>query len=332
MPRSPDLLPGSNPMLHPFVLEVALLPKAWGGARLAPWYGQNRADIGEAWLCADLAETSTSGAGGQAMISPIRGSQESLHDVMRRDSEGLLGYRCDRFPLLLKFLDAAEPVSVQVHPSTSYAAVHAEAQLKSEAWYVLESAADAELLIGSDSLISTAAMREAIVAGELVTHLSRHAATAGRCCWLPSGIIHALGAGTLVFEVQTASDTTFRLYDWEKELGRTGRTLHIDEGCAATDLALRPQWNADAVHLASTADFEVRRVESGTISMDALFGSGRDPRCVILVPLQDGAMLTDGTTVMPLPPHHATLVGASTLTDWLLTCPADVPLLAVRVA
>jgi hypothetical protein len=63
-----------------------------------------------------------------------------------------------------------------------------------------------------------------------------------------------------------------------------------------------------------------------------LFGDGRDARCVILVPLQDGAILTYGTTAIPLPPHHATLVGASILADWVVTCPPDVPLLAVRVA
>lgn len=319
-------------MLHPFTLDVSLLPKAWGGSRLAPWYHQQHAGIGEAWLCADLAQTSDSGAGGQAMRSIVRGTRETLQHVMERDGEALLGYPCVEFPLLLKFLDAAEPLSVQVHPSDAYAAAHPDALRKSEAWYVMESTSHAELLIGCESLTTPDALRDAAMSGTLVAALTHYAATPGQCCWLPSGIVHALGAGTLVFEVQTASDTTFRLYDWERELGRTGRTLHLAQGCAAADLALRPQWNADDVVLAVTPDFEVRRVPCGSISMDVMFGLARDARCVILVPLLDGAQLTDGTTVIPLPTHHATLVGATILSDWILTCPPDVPVLAVRVA
>ena len=320
------------PKLHPFTLEVALLPKAWGGARLAPWYQRQDTGIGEAWLCADLAQTSASGAGGQAMQSSVHGSRESLHDVMMHRSELLLGYRRAQFPLLLKFLDAAEPVSVQVHPSAAYAATHPDVQLKSEVWYVVESTPQAELLIGCESLVTPEALHDATASGMLVSRMTRYPVTSGQCCWLPSGIVHSLGAGTLVFEVQTASDTTFRLYDWEQELGRTGRALHVDEGCAATDLALRAQWNEDDAILAVTPDFELRRVHQGAASVDMLFGNGRDARCVILVALLDGATLTDGTTVMPLPPHHATLVGASILADWVVTCPPDVPLLAVRVA
>lgn len=319
-------------MVQPFTLDVALLPKAWGGARLAPWYGQDQRDIGEAWLCADLAETSTSGAGGQAMISVVRDTASTLHDVMQRDSAALLGYPADRFPLLLKFLDAAEPLSVQVHPSAAYAATHADAHLKSEAWYVVESAPQAELLIGCDQLTDRDALAQAITDGVLADQVRRFAAVAGRCCWLPSGIVHALGAGTLVFEVQTASDTTYRLYDWATELGRTGRALHIEQGCAATDLSLRPQWNADAVHLANTPDFELRRCTAGSTPIATLFGADRDPRCTILIPLHAGASLQSDAATIALPAHHATVVGAAMQDAWTIHTSADSTVLAVRVA
>lgn len=171
--------------LAPFTLDVALLPKAWGGHRLGVMYGDARDQLGEAWLCADLAETAESGAGGQAMISAVASGAtgasgaSDLHAVLAQDPLGLLGFRSERFPLLVKFLDAAEHLSVQVHPSPAYARAHPGAHVKSEAWVVLEAEAGAELMLGVEGIPDRAALAAAARDDSLPERLVRVPATPG---------------------------------------------------------------------------------------------------------------------------------------------------------
>ena len=151
---------------------------------------------------------------------------------MRHDHKPWLGdlelNEFDEFPLLLKFLDARENLSVQVHPSAEYAAEHDEAYLKSEAWYVVAAEPGAVIYKGVREGVTPEQLRSAIRENTdeaVVPLLIEVEVERGDCHYLPSGTCHALGAGILVAEVQTPSDTTFRVYDW----GRTGRELHVDQ-------------------------------------------------------------------------------------------------------
>jgi len=132
------------------------------------------------------------------------------------------------FPLLVKFLDSRQNLSVQVHPSEPYAAEHPEAHLKSEAWYIVEAEPGSVIYKGIHEGVTPAQFRAAIEANtrEAVEPLMIAVpARVGDCHYLPSGTCHALGKGILVAEVQTPSDTTFRVFDW----GRQGRELHIGQ-------------------------------------------------------------------------------------------------------
>ncbi len=256
--------------LGPLALHPVLLEKVWGGDALAR-FGFNvaaGAHVGEAWLVSDLRETAVSGAGGQAVQSPLavpKAGAVHLGDLVDADAAELLGASANGaggFPVLVKILDARENLSVQVHPSPAYASTHPEVRLKHECWHVLEAAPDAVLYLGVEPHVSREDVEDAVRDGTVQDLLVPVPARVGECHLLPSGLVHAMGAGVVVAEVQTASDTTFRLYDWTREYQRPPRQLHVAEALDAADLALRPirRWPAvDPLGLAAvTSAFEVR--------------------------------------------------------------------------
>jgi len=228
--------------LYPLLLEPIYKEKVWGG-RVLERFGRSLPGgpdtrIGESWELADLDATSPSGGGGAAAHSRIRNgplAERTLGEVVH-DFGALVTGRLhltpeDGFPLLLKYLDARRNLSVQVHPSPEYAAAHPAVHLKSEAWYVVEAEPDAVIYKGVIEGTTPEHFEEAIRDGTVVDLLIRVPARAGECHYLPSGTCHALGGGVLVAEVQTPSDTTFRVYDW----GRTDRELHIASALECID-------------------------------------------------------------------------------------------------
>lgn len=232
--------------LYPLRFEPIYKEKVWGGrafeklGRALP--GSASTGVGESWEIADLATTSVSGGGGNAEYSvvaegPLKG--KSIRELMQTYGEALLGEGVKPaddggFPLLIKFLDAKENLSVQVHPSPEYAAAHPDAHLKSEAWYIIDAEPGAVIYKGLAPGVTPEQLRAALVTNTdeaVVPLLNAIEVKPGDCHYLPSGTLHALGAGVLVAEVQTPSDTTFRVYDW----GRTDRELHIEQAMACID-------------------------------------------------------------------------------------------------
>lgn len=230
---------------YPLICRPILMEKVWGGRRLER-FGKALppgAFIGESWEVADLAATSVSGGGGgeaRSVIAngPLAGG--TLHEAIGLWGEALIGSARPTpdggFPLLVKYLDARENLSVQVHPSPSYAAAHPECHLKTECWYILEAEPGAVIYKGVKPGVTPESFARSIRAGTAVECLEAAPAVAGECHALPSGTCHALGAGVLVAEVQTPSDTTFRVYDW----GRAGRELHIEQALACIEFGPAP--------------------------------------------------------------------------------------------
>ncbi|WKW12486.1 hypothetical protein Strain138_001779 [Pseudogemmatithrix spongiicola] len=304
--------------------EPLLLEKPWGGTRLHALVGAtpSATPVGEAWLCADLASTSATGAGGGAIRSvvahgPWRG--HSLADVMRDHAEAILGAPqpdadAPQFPLLFKLLDAERNLSVQVHPSAEYAAEHPGAFLKSEAWYILESRGG-RCYAGLTDIASRAALLEAARAESLLPHLVTRDAAAGDAIMIPSGVVHALGAGLTVFEVQTASDTTYRLYDWSRETGLPSRALHLEESAAAARLDQQPRWSRakdDAEPVVQTEHFTLYALRGASLPpLSALRDGGQGRRCLVVVPIGGAVTLRAGAESVSVPAQHAALVPAA---------------------
>ncbi len=229
--------------LYPLNFQPIYKAKVWGGRALQTHLGRSLPpdqSIGESWELVDLGHTSASGGGGgteRSVITngPLAGS--TIHDAMNRFGGELMGRLAPNdlgeFPLLVKFLDAAENLSLQVHPSADYAAQHAEAYLKSEAWYILHAEPGAVIYKGVKQGTTPQQFRRAIADDSVEDLIIAVPAEPGDIHYLPSGTCHALGRGILVAEVQTPSDTTFRVYDW----GRVGRELHVDQAIQCIDFA-----------------------------------------------------------------------------------------------
>jgi mannose-6-phosphate isomerase len=309
----------------PFVLEPRLFEKVWGGRRLAT-LGKDLPDgvnVGESWELADLDATSSSGAGGGGVSSVIaRGALEgrTIRDAVALWGADLLGQTPSldgRFPLLVKYLDAREDLSVQVHPSPAYAAAHAEAHVKTECWYVVQADEGSRILKGLAPGVSPQDIRAAALGGGDVPNLLHSApSSVGDLHTLPTGTIHALGAGTLVAEVQTPSDTTFRVYDWAREYGRTGRELHLDQAVRCIlegppPATSRLGHGEEAGRLCALDAFSIDEVRPhGGDEIPLSF----DGRCQVLMLISGvGEVVVEGDDAASLPVHagHTIVVPAA---------------------
>lgn len=305
-------------VLQPFVLEPVLVERPWGGRRLEA-YGKRLPEgrrIGESWEVADLAdETAPDVTGPRSTVAsgPLRGT--SLSDVVAHQREAILGKpvpRGDRFPLLIKLLDATEPLSVQVHPSAIYAADHPSVAVKTESWFVMAAEPGASMYLGVRPGVTLEEIREAFGTTGLLAYLNEVPAVVGAFHHLPAGLVHALGAGVVVAEVQTPSDTTFRLYDWSAEYGRAPRPLHRTEALASIDLSpvgamsLTPVDDWGSRGLIDSTDYRIveHRTPGGLIE---LWGSAT----VRIVMVMGGSIEVAGLTVE----EGATVIVPASATD-----------------
>lgn len=212
-----------------------MVPRPWGGSRLDD---RGPIPIGERWDVADLPD----GAAGDVADPRSRvrdGALEGMapSDLVTRYGSLFLGSASPgsegRLPLLVKVLDARENLSVQVHPPLDYVEEHPETRLKHESWYLLDGEEGARLFLDLVEGADRHTVDEALGTPAIVELLRTVPARRGEFHHLPAGRIHALGAGAMVLEVQTPSDTTFRIYDWSVEYRRAPRTLHVEEARAS---------------------------------------------------------------------------------------------------
>lgn len=212
------------PTLPPLRFEPRCFAKVWGGRRLER-LGVDLppgAPVGEVWLVVDRAEEQSTVAGG-----PCAG--RTLEELMRAHGDELLGRSrrasSGRFPLLVKYIDASEPLSVQVHPGP-----HTPPELgesKTEAWYMLEAEPGAHLWTGLAAGVDVERFAQHAGSGGCVALLERSPARAGESILVEGGTVHAIGGGIAILEVQQNSDTTWRIYDWDRP-GLDGRPRRLD--------------------------------------------------------------------------------------------------------
>jgi mannose-6-phosphate isomerase len=212
----------------------------WGGRRLETVL---RKSIGEGEDYAESWEVVDHGAD-QSVVSagPLKGLP--LGELVREHSEDLLGLHAGhkQFPLLMKFLDCNRTLSVQVHPNDEQAEKLTPPDLgKTEAWVVLAAEPGAKIYAGLRHGVDRLTLAEALDEGRLEDCLHAIEPRVGECLFIPAGTVHALGAGLLVAEIQQASDTTFRLFDWNRvDASGKPRSLHIQQGLEAIDFSLGP--------------------------------------------------------------------------------------------
>lgn len=249
-------------MLYPLKFKPRFVEKMWGGRKIETVLGKKLPSdkpYGESWELYDfppgVIEGSTDWVSAEIANGPLAG--KTLHQLVTQYGRDLYGDvklvgEHGQFPILIKFLDAKEDLSVQVHPDAKYASTHAGAHLKSEAWYVMENDAGARILKGLKPNVTREQFKESIAKGTSDQLIQAIPVKVGQCFYLPSGTVHALGAGILAAEVQTPSDTTFRVYDFNRVDPSTGktRTLHVDQALDCIDFSHAPEPKQNRSHVA----------------------------------------------------------------------------------
>ncbi len=226
--------------MPPLRLQPLFKQRPWGGRRLAQQWRKpdaNSTGWAESWEVVDLGEDQSRIIGG-----PYDG--RLLHELVREHPVELLGRHasCGRFPLLFKFLDAAETLSVQVHPNDSQSArIAAGGCGKSEAWVILLAEPDSRMFIGLNSEVDRVTLERHLAAGTVEQCLHSITVQPGDVISVPAGTVHAIGAGIALAEIQQSNDMTFRLFDWNRRdaQGRP-RELHIEQALQCIDFSCGP--------------------------------------------------------------------------------------------
>jgi mannose-6-phosphate isomerase len=231
--------------MYPLRFQPVFKHYVWGGHRLA---GQFKKPIEPRQTCAEsweIVDRAPNQGGEQSVVAfgPLAGL--SLHELTVAHGSQLLGRHApqSRFPLLIKLLDAAQPLSVQVHPNDAQAALLVPPDFgKTEAWVVLHAEQEATIHAGLKQDIDQPAFERAMQNGDCEACLHQLRPRLGDCLFLPPGTVHALGAGLVVAEIQQSSDVTYRLFDWNRR-GNDGspRPLHVAEALEVIDFNLGPR-------------------------------------------------------------------------------------------
>lgn len=223
--------------------------RVWGGQQLKP---DLQKPYGEAWLVFERNKIKSGSFAGQ-----------TLEEVARVLGAELLGARAlertgTRFPLLIKILDCADWLSVQVHPNDEQAIrLEGAGQLgKTEAWHVLDAKMGAELIAGVKPGTDAAMLEQAIRDGSILNVSQKHVVETGATVMMPAGTMHALGPGFLIYEVQQTSDTTYRVWDWDRPAS-AGRALHLEQSVAVTNPNLTGQINHNVMRALNAVETRV---------------------------------------------------------------------------
>ena len=233
--------------MYPLRFKPYLCSKVWGGEKIAPFKGiyTTRNRIGESWEISAVEGHVSVVANG-----PFKG--RNLTDLIKEYGASLVGEKVFKksgteFPLLIKFIDAKDDLSVQVHPTDEQAArIGPGLKGKTEMWYVVGADKGAHLLSGLTQEITPDEYEEKVKDNTITDVLARYDVHPGDVFFLPAGRIHAIGAGTFVAEIQQTSDITYRIYDYGR-LGLDGRPreLHIEKAKEAIDYSVFPDYRTD---------------------------------------------------------------------------------------
>jgi len=267
--------------MEPIVFQPIYQERVWGGREFERVFGRTLPEAGrpygEAWEVVDRAEA-------QSVVAAGEFAGLSLHELWTTRREELFGdglEGIDRFPLLIKVLDARDDLSIQVHPPDHLAAALG-GEPKTEMWYIADCTPGARLYVGLKRGATREAFEQAIRDGTVAECVHAVEPSPGQSIFIRSGRLHAIGAGMLIFEIQQNSDTTYRVFDWNR-LGLDGkpRDLHVAESLASIDFGdFEPEMDVPAHGV--LADCEYFKVEKLEVPQGGCIGNLHENRCSIL--------------------------------------------------
>lgn len=213
---------------YPITAKPILKEKVWGGRNLSSYVDIKNRKIGEVWMLSDQKDNNsviTSGI--------LKGS--TLREAIDKYPVQILGPKLIKkygktFPLLFKFLDTNDITSLQVHPDDSYAKRAGFPAGKTEMWYILKNRPGSSIFAGFMRKETKNTIKEAIKNNVLIKKLKKYITAKKDCFFIPSGMVHTIGKGNVIFEVQRNSDITYRIYDWGRENSKDAREMHVLDG------------------------------------------------------------------------------------------------------
>jgi mannose-6-phosphate isomerase len=222
-------------VLYPLTFHPIFKDRVWGGREMERLYKKKLPvgkPIGESWEISDRPDDASVIANGPLAGKNLRWLMENHRTELLGNVKPATG---DRFPWLCKILDAREKLSLQVHPPAGKAA-ELGGEPKTEMWFIADAAPGAELFVGLKRGVTRAEFEKKVETGEVAECFHRVPVRAGDAMFLPSGRVHAIGAGLVIFEIQQNSDTTYRVFDWNR-VGLDGkpRELHVAQSLASID-------------------------------------------------------------------------------------------------
>lgn len=313
-------------MLYPLTFRPIFKERVWGGRALERLYQKPlppKVPIGESWEISDRPGDASVIANGPLAGKDLRWLMENHQRELLGDAKSANG----RFPLLIKILDAEEKLSLQVHPP-AHKAAELQGDPKTEVWYIAGAAPGAELYVGLKHSVTRAEFERKIKSGDVAECFHRIPVKAGDTMYLPSGRVHAIGAGLVIFEIQQNSDTTYRVFDWNR-VGLDGkpRELHVEQSLASIDFDdFEPELVRSRASEAGAAESR-NLVKNSLFSVDLVRVAARESLSIdgssmsIIAVLEKGVTVTDGTVSLQLKPGQFSLIPANGKMTDILTEP-----------
>lgn len=288
------------PSLYPLVFTPIFKERVWGGRELQRLYQKNlppKVPIGESWEISDRPGDESVVANGPLAGKTLRWLMENHGGDILGNAKPATG---NRFPLLCKILDAREKLSLQVHPPANLAA-SLGGEPKTEMWHVTDAAPGADLFVGLKRGVTRAEFEQKIQTGAVAECFHQIPVKRGDTMFLPSGRVHAIGAGLVIFEIQQNSDTTYRVFDWNRAgLDGKPRELHIAQSLASIDFNdFEPA--LVGTEISSAGGFKIRSLVRHALFNADVFQAAaggtfvfRQPRLRILAVTEKSLVVTGG--------------------------------------
>ena len=247
--------------MYPLKFKPIFKHRIWGGQKLKDVFGKDlpaNQKIGESWELADLPDDKNLVANGEF-------AGETLIKIIEKYPSEITGseYFTGPFPILIKLLDAQDILSVQVHPDEQTCKRLGEGEPKTECWYIISAEPDSYIYKGLKNGVTKPQFTEAIMDGDVADLLVKVPVEAGQCHFLPAGTVHAIGPGLLIAEIQLPSDTTYRVFDWNRvDENGNSRQLHVKQALESINFDLTID-KLDVTTIGRLVDCEYFTVDKG---------------------------------------------------------------------
>ena len=234
-------------MLTPLKFQPLFKYRIWGGNKLKTVLNKdyNGDSIGESWEISDVPNDETIVADGSFKGYTLKQLiQEFKGEFLGESVYKQFG---EAFPLLIKFIDAKTPLSIQVHPNNEYAKTHHNSFGKNEMWYIMQADEDANIIVGFEKEIDKTQFKQHLEDKTLLEVMHHENVKKGDAFYIPTGRIHAIGAGVMLAEIQQTSDVTYRVYDYDRVDKTTGKTreLHTEQATEVLDFNVEERYKTD---------------------------------------------------------------------------------------